>query len=92
MEKRRVGKICVSKEVLLELLSFGGGTLHNIGFDPEIWQPDAVQLVIEHPDMPEVDAGATLQPITPLYVQRVEVVGGEEYSRVERIEPKHRED
>ena len=60
------GIIIIDKEVLLKLLDFEGGTIRWIGESFECWS-HSVELVIEHPDLPEVADGYRLMRISPEY-------------------------
>ena len=59
-----MGRICITPEALAELLQFPGARLvvaqvnQATGF---------LEIVLEHPDMPEVKEGASAPIVTPLY-------------------------
>jgi hypothetical protein len=58
--------ITISKEALLSILQFEGGVIHDIKISDEQWFQQ-IEIVIEHPDLPEVRKGDWLLKITPTY-------------------------
>ena len=88
MAKANVAIICISKKALLELLCFPGGVIHDIRTDPEKWNPDEIEIVLEHPDLPEMEDGYILLKINPMYIKHTKIVEDEEYSRIERLSVK----
>jgi len=64
--KHNAAIITISKEALLGYLQFEGGKVHSIKLDDERWA-DNIEIVVEHPDLPEVFNGSTLIKITPAY-------------------------
>ena len=91
MEKSNADIVCISKKVLLELLQFEGGIIHSIEMERDVWNPNEIQLVVEHPDLHEVSPGFILMRIHPTYTKHIEIVNGVEYSRIERINPPRKE-
>lgn len=67
MTERNVAIVCVSKKAILEWLQFEGGTIHSVRMNPEQWEPDEIELVIEHPDLDRVFDGFSLRKIMPTY-------------------------
>lgn len=59
--------IDISAKVLLEILDFEGGEVVGISFPNEYYKGQIIELVLEHPDLPEVRAGSVLQHIIPAY-------------------------
>jgi len=73
-KSRNAAIICINTEVLLDWLQFHGGTIHSIGMPKDIWRPDEIEILIEHPDLYEVRTGDILMKITPVYTgtERIE--------------------
>ena len=59
----------ISSKLLLDILDFGGGTVIDVRKPHEVWKPDYIEIVIEHPDMPKVKPAEKLQRIVPMYRQ-----------------------
>lgn len=66
-QERNVAIICISKKALLDWLQFEGGVIHEVRVDPDRWNPDTIELIIEHPDLDRVLDNFVLRRITPLY-------------------------
>ena len=86
MAKTHVAIILISKKALLDLLHFPDGVIRDIRTNPEKWNPDEIEIMLEHPDLPEMEDGDTLIKLNPMYIKHTKIVDGEEYSRVERVE------
>ena len=67
MVERNAAIICVSKKALLDWLQFDGGVIHGVRVDPDEWNPDTIELIIEHSDLDRVFDGFVLRRITPAY-------------------------
>ncbi len=59
----------ISKDILLSILDFSGGEIHDIYVPKEVWHPDIIRIVIEHPDLPEVSPAEELPIVVPTYQQ-----------------------
>lgn len=97
MSKKNAAIICVSKQSLLKFLDFEGGTIHRIQENPDYWKPDTIEIILEHPDLDEVEDNYVLRRITPLYLSEIHVVQVDEenekaetFEKIERIEPAKR--
>lgn len=84
-EIRHAAIMQIGKTTLLRMLKFDGGIVHNIRVDPDVWNPDIIEIVLEHPDLPKVEDGFTLTRITPLYLDEVDDTG--QFHKITRIEP-----
>lgn len=62
-----VAIIDISAKVLLEILDFEGGEVVGIRFPVEYYKGQIIELVLEHPDLPEVREGDQLTHIIPAY-------------------------
>lgn len=62
--KRYAGRVLVDDRLILEWLGFKGGIVHYIARCEDY---DAITITIEHPDMPELPEGGTLQIVDPEY-------------------------
>jgi len=78
--------ISISEEVLLDLLHLKGGTIHSVYKEKEFGS-DVISFVIEHPDLPEVEAGNKPFHIAPSYTHYNEIINGKKYTRIEHIDP-----
>ena len=58
--KHHAARILVDKKALARLLLFEGGTILSIKEPDEYYRPDHVIIVIELPDLPEVNQGDVL--------------------------------
>lgn len=94
MVKKNAAIIVVPKDYLLKLLDFEGGKLLRISERPEYYNPKDFEIVVEHPDLPEVEDGCLLLTIEPLYKSTIHVVQEDEehekaetFEKIERIEP-----
>lgn len=67
MAERNAAIICVNKKALLDWLQFEGGIIHSIRTNPDRWNPDEVEIIIEHPDLDRVFDGFELRRIIPAY-------------------------
>lgn len=92
------GIITVSKKNLLKWLDFEGGTIHRIQQNPDYWRPDDIEIVIEHPDLPEVADNYVLSRVLPLYTSTIHVVQTDAenekaitFEKIERIDPPKKE-
>ena len=86
MEDKRHGAIIqISLKVLAEILDFKGATIHRVFMDNELWEPHHLSVVIEHPDLPELEPNKRLSVVTPV----MQSYYGEDGSllKVERIDP-----
>ena len=63
MSKRNIAIILVRKEYILECLNMKGGILHKIEEVRDTWEPEYVELTIEHPTLDKVEEGYTLKRI-----------------------------
>lgn len=86
--KTNAAIIRVSSELLIEFLQFKGGTLHRICQNAAQWRPDEFMVVVEHPDLPEVEEGYTLMEIKPVYLRVYDETG--HLLELTRISPEHR--
>lgn len=66
-----VGRIPVSEKLILKWLDFDGGEIINIYRE----KVGILELVISHPDMPEVQEGGIVPPVIPLYVTTTDSLG-----------------
>ena len=85
--KTNAAIIRVSKKALLKLLDFEGGTIHSIRSDPGKWNPDEIEIVVEHPDLPEVEDGFCMLEIKSTYRRDIQFVNDVYYEKIERIDP-----
>jgi len=87
MEKKlHKGIVCISSELLLNLLDFQGGAITNISPSRFIGVGiDEINLVIEHPDMPEVKEDGTIEQVCPMLT--VHYGDNEGIIRLERTHP-----
>ena len=67
-EVRHAGKVKISQKALLDWLQFEGGEIHQASIH-EVFGD--VELIIEHPDLPEYQLGDCLQTVTPNYIKHV---------------------
>lgn len=91
MAERNAAIICINKEFLLNWLQFEGGTIHRISIDPDVWNPNTIELLIEHPDLDRVEDGFLLRRVSPMYMVETEIVNGKESHRIERVGPPKKE-
>ncbi len=70
----RKGIVSVSNELLLKFLDFSGGKIRDVKFDGFA---QSVQILIEHPDMPEVADGDAIPQISPEYIMKHDAFGHE---------------
>lgn len=80
---KRIGKILISEELLLRWLDFyGGGSIRNIGLsDSKVVGVGVIEIVIEHPDMPEVGEGDSVMVVNPLYLTTQDAMGNKVVTR-----------
>lgn len=71
MPSERVGKIIVSEELLLKMFDFYPGKIRRINLGR--W--NEVEVIIEHPDMPEVKEGEPIPDVMPLYMVNQDALG-----------------
>lgn len=97
-EKKNAAIIIVSRDALAKLLDFEGGKILRVSERPEYWNPKDLELLIEHPDLPEVEDGYCLERIEPMYTSTIRVVQTDEeneqaetFEKIERIEPPKKE-
>ncbi len=86
IDKLHKGHVCISSELLLNMLDFQGGTI--IGVSPGRFigiGVEEINLVIEHPDMPEVKEDGTLEQVCPILTFHYGDNGV--IIRLERIQP-----
>ena len=67
MAKTHVARVRVSRDAILKWLKFDGGTIHRVIEDSEYWSSGRIELVIEHPDLPEVNEGDMIPTVVPSY-------------------------
>ena len=69
MKKRHGAKIELDNRILLKLLDFEGGTIHDIFVDRSYLAIDRKSffIMLEHPDLPELKPGMMAETITPTY-------------------------
>jgi hypothetical protein len=61
--------IQINKQSLAELLDFEGGVVHEIRLGThDYWKPDIIEIVLEHPDLPQVEDGDCMLRIAPAYI------------------------
>ena len=84
---RHVAIVCINTNLLLDMLQFKGGVVHDVRFNPDYWKPGQIELVLEHPDLPIVEDGSPLIHVDPIYEVKVN-----KHNRIvdmTRLEPKH---
>lgn len=59
--------IVLDEKDLLELLDFEGGKIHNIRRPVDEWNPGTFEILLEHPDLDEVEDGFVLRRIIIVY-------------------------
>ena len=77
----------IDKKLLLNLLGFQGGKVIMARSDFELFDPDKIEIIIEHPDLPDVKPGSMYQHITPIYLDEVRLVDGKHFHNITRVEP-----
>lgn len=82
-ERRHVGIVVISKDTLLRWLQFEGGIVRDVRHEHRF---NSIEVVIEHPDMPEVQEGVELTTVTPWYSQTTSECG--HVTEVVRTHPK----
>ena len=83
--KTHGARIEITNEFLLGILDFKGGAIHNVYQDQEYFKPDRFYIILEHPDLPEIESGMMAMTIVPT----MQSTYGEDGSliKVERIDP-----
>ena len=81
---RNAAIIEINSQILLDMLDFKDGQIHDIRMPKDIWKPNFVEIVIEHPDLPEVRPQDHLLRIEPMYRQVYE----KQQAVMIRVEPK----
>jgi len=66
--KKHAGIILVPEKVFLQWLDFDKGMIHYISVAPEYM--NRIHVVIEHPDMPEVEEASALSIVTLEYLHQ----------------------
>lgn len=97
-EKHNAAIIRIPKDYLLKMLDFEGGIIHSVRVNPEYWRAKEIEIVIEHPDLPEIEPGMMLYPVQPMYLTHCHVVQVDDqnekavtYEKIERIDPPKKE-
>jgi hypothetical protein len=68
------GILQLSPELLLAWLQFSGGKIIDIRVNN--WNRNgAIEMIIDHPEMPEVKEGDCLQNINPVYIHKIGKTG-----------------
>jgi len=82
---RHVAIVTISNELLLNMLDFKGGIVHRVFMDDDFLEPTSFNVVIEHPDLPEVPINERLPHIKPIMQYHY----GQDSTllKVERIDP-----
>jgi len=98
MVTKNAAIIVVPRDYLAKLLDFEGGKILRISERPEYYNPKDIELLIEHPDLPEVEDGHLLPMIEPMYQSTIRVIQADEeneeaetFEKIERIEPPKKE-
>ena len=60
-KKHHAAIVTIQDETLLEMLDFEGGKIISISRPSDIYNPNSFDVMIEHPDLPKVIAGCTLE-------------------------------
>ena len=69
----KVGRIQIQPEIILQWLDYVGGRITGIGFNSDY--AEIIELVIEHPDMPEVKDCGVIPIIKPIYTRTQDSMG-----------------
>jgi len=85
---RNAAIIELNMKLLLDMLDFKGGIIHRVYTPDDLINPSYFNVVIEHPDLPEVEDGERLPVVTPT----MQSFYGEDGSllKIERIDPPKR--
>ncbi len=82
----------------MKFLDFEGGAILGVSNRPEYYNPDEIDILIEHPDLPEVEDGFLLPRLSPMYQSTIHIVkeDGENekavtFEKIERIDPPKKE-
>ena len=68
---RRLGKIKISEELLLGWLQYPSAIIRGAQYNAEL---QAIDIILESTEMPEVDDGNVIPLITPTYIKDIEGV------------------
>jgi len=63
-ETRHAAIVTIDESLLLQWLQFRGGRILNIQRSPAV---NGIEVVVEHPDMPEVEEGKPYDRMCPFY-------------------------
>lgn len=74
-----------NSDTFLKMLDFEGGVIHSIKLEEPYLPPEYIEILLEHPDLPEVKVGALVEGIKPIYQSTYGDNGG--LIRVERTYP-----
>ena len=80
-EKEHIGMLQIPETTLLGLLDLEGGRIRHVGMD----RYGIVDIIIQHPDFPEVQIGDKIAPVPLAYCQEVDDKG--HLVKCERIKP-----
>ena len=72
MTIRHLGKLRLSCEILLKFLDFVDASIKDINYNAEL---DTIDILLEHPEMPEVEAGDRVPLVDLQYIQYEDALG-----------------
>jgi len=65
-ETRHAAIVTIDESLILQWLRFEGGRILNIRTNPAVNRH--IEVVVEHPDMPEVEEGKPYERVCPSYI------------------------
>ena len=60
--------LTINLSTLLKFLDYEGGEVIRLNSDSEFYHPNCIQMVVSHPDLPEVHMGDLLTHIDTRYI------------------------